>query len=221
MIAEISPSIYDVSGKPVSGITRRHDKLFNRTYPMGCYVSQPLQHQCANIKEVRDFLRGCKYVSDKEQFGREEFWLPPNEFEKIRKGDCDCFALWTWRQFIGMGYKARFVVGRAGKFGEGHAWVMIEKDGKHFVVEPLAYNYGHTMPRLNLVYYEPKGSVEWDGKRIRYFIHKRPENGLPLLLFLSMLFEWLFFWVKWFSGISDIENFIKDRIVVAKAKRLT
>lgn len=77
MIAEIIPATYDVSGKPVS---RRQAKFFS--YPLGRYVTKPLVHQCATIKEVREFLQDCKYISDKKQFNKEEFWLPPDEFEK-------------------------------------------------------------------------------------------------------------------------------------------
>jgi hypothetical protein len=211
MIGEIVPSNYDISGKPVSGITRKQDRLFNRTYPMGRYISKSLSNQCSSIKEIRKFLQGCKYVSDEKQFNKKEYWMPPDEFEKVKKGDCDEFALWTWRQFIGLGYKARFVIGRAGRFGEGHAWVTIEKDGKNFIVEPQAWTYGEKLPRLSVIYYEPKGSVEWDGNQLHFFVHKKPDSSIPMPTFLLLLGEWLFFWAKYYFGILDVENFIKDK----------
>ena len=32
-----------------------------------------------------------------------------------------------------MRFRARFVGGKAGKFGAGHAWVTFEKNGKYFL----------------------------------------------------------------------------------------
>lgn len=192
MIGEVVPTIYDVCGKPVA---RRRDKLFS--YPMERYVTKPLVYQCSTVKEIREFLRNCKYVSDKEQFNKEEFWLPPDEFEKLKKGDCDEFALWTWRQFIGMGYKTRFVIGRTRKLGNGHAWVTVEKDGKNYIVESQAWRYGERMSRLSFIHYKPSVSVEWDGKRLHYFLHKATPSNLPAGLFLLLLGEWVLFWIKY------------------------
>lgn len=204
MIGEIIPTIYDVRGKPVS---RRQDKLFS--YPLGRYINKPLAHQCSTVKEIREFLQGCKYISDKKQFNQEEFWLPPDEFEKVKKGDCDEFALWTWRQFMGMGYVARFVIGRTRKSGKGHAWVTIEKEGKNYIVEPQAWRCGEKMPRLSFIHYEPAVSVEWDGKCLRYFVHKTPVSSVPAGLFLLLLGEWLLFWAKYRTGVLGVENLIK------------
>jgi hypothetical protein len=197
MIAEIIPSNYDVAGKPTTSVTRKRQRFFHRTFPMGRYISQPLSIQCSNIRELRQFLRQCEYMSDEEQFNKKDYWMPPEEFEKRKKGDCDDFALWTWRQFLSMGYKARYVIGVTRKYRVGHAWVTIEKDGKHFIVEPQAWMYGETLPRLSFVSYEPKGSVEWDGKRLRYFIHERPESSVPILELVLLVGEWLKFW-GWF-----------------------
>jgi predicted transglutaminase-like cysteine proteinase len=104
---------------------------------MGRYVSQPLSIQCDSIGDIRNFLRSCKYVTDEELFGQRDYWQPPEDFEKRKKGDCEDFALWTWRQLLSMGYDARFVGGSAGRYGDGHAWVEYFEDGKCFVLEPL------------------------------------------------------------------------------------
>ena len=195
MIGEIITTIYDAEGKPTgSPKTRKSKRLFHGTFPMGRYVSQPLEHQCKSIKEIRRFLRSCKYVSDKEQFNRKDYWMPPEDFEERKKGDCDDFALWTWRQLLGMGYKSRYVVGRVGKYREGHAWVTMERDGKHFLVEPLLSFVGDKLPRLSLVRYEPEGSVDWDGNKLHYFIHEKPEFRLSIPMIPILVSEWLLFW---------------------------
>ena len=197
MIAEVIASNYDVIGKPTTSVTRKHQRFFHRTFPMGRYISQPLSIQCSTIRELRQFLSQCKYMSDEEQFNRKDYWMPPEEFEQKKKGDCDDFALWTWRQFLGMGYKARYVIGVTEKYRVGHAWVTIEKDGKYFIVEPQAWVYGETLPRLSFVHYEPEGSVEWDGKRLRYFKHEKPDRSVPVTELASLVEEWVRFW-GWF-----------------------
>jgi hypothetical protein len=226
VIAEIIPSIYDVAGRPAGApITRKRKRLFCGTFPPGRYVSQPLSEQCSTIKELQRFLSKCKYVSDEKQFGKKDYWMPPEEFEERRKGDCEDFALWTWRQLLGMGYKARYVVGQSGKYGEGHAWVTIEEDGKHFIVEPLAWYVGCTLPRLSVARYEPEGSIEWDGRNLCYFIHEKPESGVPVLEFMLLVGEWLLFWA-WFwlrfaCRMALFPLFVLKRVIREQASQAT
>ena len=172
---------------------------------MGRYVSQPLTVHCSTIRELRDFLVSCEYVSDKELFGKDEYWQPPEDFEKRKKGDCEDFALWTWRQLLNMGYDARFVGGSSGRYGAGHAWVEFFQDGKCFLLEALFCKVGMVMPRLSTLRYKPKLSVSWDGEKLKYFSHKRRESSLgwraltPLIL--EYLVFWAYFWMKNFYRI--------------------
>jgi len=193
--------LYDISGRRILAPTSQKEKrLFEGTFPMGRYISQPLKKQCSSVEEVQRFLRRCKYVSDEKQFGKEDYWMPPEEFEKAKAGDCDDFALWTWRQFLGMGYNARYVVGRSGRYGRGHAWVTFEKDGRYFIVEPLLWATGE-LPRLSFVRYVPSGSVEWDGRCLKYFVHEKPDREPRPLLILKLLAEWIWFWVYFWGRI--------------------
>lgn len=131
---------------------------------MGRYVSQPLGVQCKTIGDVRNFLVRCQYVSDQELFDKRDYWQPPEDFERRRKGDCEDFALWTWRQLLSMGYDARFIGGSAGRYGSGHAWVEYFQNGKCFLFEPLCCRLGYTIPRLLTLRYDPRISVSWDGE---------------------------------------------------------
>jgi hypothetical protein len=167
---------------------------------MGRYVSQPLAVKCENVGDIRKFLMSCEGVSDEEQFGKQDYWQPPEEFEQRKKGDCDDFALWTWRQLLSMGYDARVVFGRAGRYGIGHAWVMYFQNGKCFLVEPTFRAVGETMPRLSTIKYKPAFSVAWDGKSLSYYAHKdrsfRPRwSQLPTLLWQWSLF-WGWYWLR-------------------------
>jgi hypothetical protein len=192
MIAEIIPKAYDAVGKQVSQPFSRR-KGPHPTFPMGRYISQPLSVQCATMGDVRNFLVTCKYVSDAELFGKRDYWQPPEDFEKRKKGDCEDFALWTWRQLLNMGYDARFIGGSAGRYGSGHAWVEYFQDGKCFLLEPLCARVGYTIPRLSTLRYEPKFSVSWDGKTLRYFSHKKPSSSVGWKALALLTPEYLIF----------------------------
>jgi predicted transglutaminase-like cysteine proteinase len=136
VIAEVIPGFYDFAGKRISRPSKkRHPSFVGR--PMGSFISQPLNVVCRDLDEIRTFLSNCRYVSDREQFGVRDHWVPPEQFEQTRRGDCDDFALWTWRQLLSLGYSARFVTGLAGRYGAGHAWVSFQVHDQVFVVEPL------------------------------------------------------------------------------------
>lgn len=193
MIAEVIPEAYDALGHQVSQ-PFSHRKSIHPTFPMGRYVTQPLTIQCRTIADIRTFLLGCKYVSDEELFGKRDYWQPPEEFERRMKGDCEDFALWTWRQMLNLGYDARFVGGSAGRYGNGHAWVEYFQDGKCFLVEPLCCTVGYTMPRLSTLRYEPRISVSWDGKTLRYFAHKKAESRIRWSTLIPLLPGYVLFW---------------------------
>lgn len=196
MIAEIIPEAYDPTGHQVSQPFFRR-KSVHPTFPMGRYVSQPLTIKCKTMGEIRTFLMGCKYISDQELFGKRDYWQPPEDFERRKKGDCEDFALWTWRQLLDMGYDARFIGGFSGRYGDGHAWVEYLQDGKCFLLEPLYCKIGYTMPRLSTLGYEPRISVSWDGKTLRHFSHKKPPSLVGWWRLAPLVAEYLVFW-SWF-----------------------
>ena len=202
MIAEIIPEAYDATGKQVFRPDLRRNGI-HPTFPMGRYVSQPVAVVCKNLREIRDFLMTCRYVSDKELFGKEDYWQPPEDFERLRKGDCDDFALWTWRQLMELVYDARIVFGRHGRYGIGHAWVSFGQDGKHFLVEPLYRRVGNTFPRLTTLRYQPRISATWDGSKISFFSHEDRKFIPTMGKLLPLLTEWFFTWIPyWAYGIA-------------------
>ena len=195
MIAEIIPRAYDPLGRQLSHPSKKRHRFFAPTFPMGRYVTHPLTVQCHSFKELREFLRTCRYVSDEKQFGTSDYWLPPEEFETRRQGDCEDFALWTWRQVLAMGYQARFVGGSAGRYGDGHAWVTFQDGERTFLLEPQLAAAGERMPRLKTLRYQPVVSVTWDGKKLRYFEHEARAYDPPLLTVVSLVPEWVVFWL--------------------------
>jgi hypothetical protein len=199
MIAEVILGSCDTEGKKVFRPFDRHRGL-RPTFPLGRYVSQPLAVHCQSVEEVRLFLLGCKYVSDNELFDKEEYWQPPEDFEKRKKGDCEDFSFWTWRQLMDLGYDARVVFGRHGKYGSGHAWVQFFQDGTCFMVEPLWRRLGVQLPRLNTLKYHPRFSVAWDGEKLTYYQH-REHSPLPGLAEIARLLpEYALIWTRFWIG---------------------
>lgn len=195
MIAEVIPGFYDFDGKRVSQPRKKRYPWFERR-PMGSFISQPLKVVCRDLDEIRAFLSTCRYVSDWEQFGVKDHWMPPEEFEQIRRGDCDDFAIWTWRQLLGLGYSARLVVGSAGRYGGGHAWVSFRVVDRVFIVEALAARRP-TFPRLDTLRYRPMVSVEVTETHVKFFEHARRVLDPPFSAVARLIPEWLVYWVRY------------------------
>lgn len=196
MIAEIIPEAYDAVGQKVSRPFDRKNGP-QPTFPLGRYAQSPLSIKCKNVEEVRRFLSGCKTISDKEQFGKEDYWQPPDQFERTRQGDCDDFAFWTWRQLMELGYNARVVFGQAGRYGIGHAWVEFYRDEKWFLVEPQFCVVGSVFPRLSTVKFRPRFSVGWQHEKLSYYAHQQRHFHPALAKILPLVWEWIAFW-SWF-----------------------
>lgn len=163
---------------------------------MGMYLAQPLSVKCANLDEVRAFLKRCRYVSDQEQFGVKDYWMPPERFESVKAGDCDDFAMWTWRQLLEMGMDARFVVGFVGRYRYSHAWVTFSESGRTFLVEPTSAWLGPKRPMLSTIWHEPWFSVGWDGQRLRYYEHEKRNYNPSLASVVSLVWEWMVYWMR-------------------------
>lgn len=223
MIAEIVPQAYDSLGRKVLRPDWRRKGL-HPTFPMGRYFSQPLTINCRSIKDIREFLSTCRAVSDRELFGKDDYWQPPEHFEKARRGDCDDFALWTWRQFLSLGYEARFVFGHSGRYGIGHAWVEFFEGEKCFLVEPQMRVVGDRMPRLSTLRYHPKFSVAWDARGISFYTHEKrhfnPSAGELIGLISEWLVFWAWFWLKNFHRVPlACYRLLKSRLVAARKRQ--
>ena len=193
MIAEIFPEAYDAEGRPTFRPDQRgKGRPFPSSFPIGRYLSQPLTEKCQTLEELQTFLRKCLYVSDEKQFGKRDFWMPPEDFERTKMGDCEDFALFAWRQILSMGYPARFVLGRAGKYGEGHAWVTFEDHGKTLILEPQDRFFDLQTARLSTLRYKPEISVAWDGSKPHFYEHAERKFVPPVAIIPWLVAEWLY-----------------------------
>lgn len=199
MIGEIDPRAYDCEGRvlPVSRKRPRPSKQF-----LSYLVGGDLTVKCGSLEEVQAFLRECRYVSDSEQFGVSEYWLHPRFFERLRRGDCEDFALWAWRQLLAMGLDARLVFGNCrGGDRNNHAWVMFSDSQAHYLLEPTAPRR-RKLSFLKVLMYKPSQSVSLrEGELVLHDHEPRDPSGhrwttseifstfvrLPVLLFFQLL----------------------------------
>lgn len=96
-----------------------------------------------SIDDMVEWLLNCQYVTDDDLFKERDLWQHPSAFEALRRGDCEDFALWTWRKLAEAGMDVEFVVGRVRctaepYAGRQHAWVVYRADGSDFLFEPAA-----------------------------------------------------------------------------------
>jgi len=194
MFIEINPDYYNTLSRSIPAPnTKKKNHGFHPTFPIKRYMTHDLTIECKDINDIQKFLNNCSYMSDEERFGKKDYWQPPEDFEKERQGDCEDFALWSWRQLINLGYKAQFIVGISGK--NGHAWVTFEKDNQLFLMEPTA-NSKIKLPQAQLLFYKPDISVEWDGAKFNYFKHDNVERKLPFLKRTFLFAQLVFFYLK-------------------------
>jgi hypothetical protein len=74
------------------------------------------------------------YGSDrKTDMGNDEVWQTSKQAHRINEGDCEDHALALADWLITMGEDARVIIGSLE--GNGHAWVVLLKDGKQYLLE--------------------------------------------------------------------------------------
>ena len=96
-----------------------------------------------SVDDIVRWLGTCEYMSDRDQFHEQDLWQQPCAFEQRQRGDCEDFALWTWRKLIEIGIEAEFFVGRIvcgdqPSADRQHAWVVYRVGPEEYLFEPAA-----------------------------------------------------------------------------------
>ncbi|MCH9692890.1 MAG: transglutaminase-like domain-containing protein [Gammaproteobacteria bacterium] len=99
--------------------------------------------------------------------GFRELWQTSREAFFYKRGDCEDHAIALADWLIEMGEDARVV---AGEFdGEGHAWVILFKEGKQYLFEATDKRPG--MRRLSLASMHPKYQPRWMFNREHFWFN--------------------------------------------------
>ncbi len=111
--------------------------------PFAEYFQGQSSVRVASIDDIVAWLQTCEYAADIERFHERDHWQHPGTFEQTRQGDCEDFALWTWRKLAEVGIDAEFYVGRLicegrPEIGRQHAWVVYHVGGTGYLFEPAA-----------------------------------------------------------------------------------
>jgi len=211
MIGEIDPRDYDCEGRVLSTPPSQGLRPTDR---FRFFLAGDLTIRCSTLDEVQVFLRQCRYASDRDQFGVPEYWVHPRFFERLRRGDCEDFALWAWRQLLAMKLDARLVFGKSGRGKHaGHAWVTFSDSRAHYLLEPTA-RLRRKLSRADILGYEPASSVSLRERELVYHVHEprdgrpTPSEVLPTLVRL-LLSIFSFLCLPWFL-VKEIVRKVKE-----------
>lgn len=143
-------------------------KDLGNTFSWERFFKKPLVTSPGNLAEIDSFLKGCRYMSDQETRGCEDFWEPPDIFEERRTGDCEDHAIWAWRQLHTLGYKSRLVIGDC---RGGHAWVHVFVNDRVYLLETTHKTGGLPVAKQ----YKPFWSVQrMSNKKFAIYSHRPP-----------------------------------------------
>lgn len=124
-------------------------------------------------ESVCAWLAGCTYGPDHLLFAQPDYWQHPVEFERRRRGDCEDFALWSWRKLVQAGCPAEFVAGRCalpGRPETAHAWVLVPTADGPLVLDGTRGDPARMLMPVDAVRhaYHPEVSVDAGFQRYLY-----------------------------------------------------
>ena len=76
----------------------------------------------------------CRYLSDREHFGRADVWQLAEDTYLRRKGDCEDTSILLADWLAALGHDTQVVLGRV-RGGRNHAWVVFRDEEKHYILE--------------------------------------------------------------------------------------
>ena len=135
------------------------------------YFEGPSNVTVSSLEDVRTWLLTCEYARDPDLFQKRDFWQHPRTFEHLRRGDCEDFALWTWRKLVELGYEAELIAGQWQEVSEGwspHAWVVFHKPDGPYLFDAVIRSHRHMVRPLQEVQAQYLPEVSVDGRFTRY-----------------------------------------------------
>ncbi len=89
------------------------------------------------VKEVNRYMNQAKYITDRDNWGKKDYWSSPGEFF-ARFGDCEDYAIAKFLSLKMLGFKPdeiRVVAVKDLNLKVGHAIAVILVKGKAFVLD--------------------------------------------------------------------------------------
>ena len=137
------------------------------------YLEGQMDTGIMHIEDMKIWLDRCTYMADTELFDQRDVWQHPITFERLRRGDCEDYSLWTWRKLVENGFEAEFCSGWAVHPGEefhGHTWVIFQERGESYLFDPVSQCRTSMVQPLEEVadWYVPQVSVDQNLKQFVY-----------------------------------------------------
>ena len=93
--------------------------------------------QLSQIKAVNGLMNRAKYITDKANWGRKDYWSTPSEF-MTRFGDCEDYAIIKFMSLKKLGFKSeqlRVVAVKDMNLKVGHAVLVVFIGGKSYLLD--------------------------------------------------------------------------------------
>lgn len=107
------------------------------------------------------------YMLDKLNHGGEEVWQTSRQAYWFTRGDCEDHAIALADWLIDMGEDARVALGSYK--GGGHAWVVLIKDGREYILEATRKNGLSGLKRYPLASLQPDYQPQYQFNRSRFW----------------------------------------------------
>lgn len=142
------------------------------------YLKRPSSVDVRSVRDLCEWLMGCRYAHDQVLFENPDLWQHPVDFEVTRQGDCEDHALWAWRKLHDLGMEAEFVVGKLalgdGTWGD-HTWIVLPNNQGDHLMETTAKQMDKFMVSESLTRqrYRPYFGID---TRLRSFTYSQPQQ---------------------------------------------
>ena len=93
--------------------------------------------QLTQINEVNRYMNRARYISDKNNWGKKDYWASPGEF-MARFGDCEDYSIAKFMSLRMLGFKSkqlRVVAVKDLNLKVGHAILVVNIDGKTYLLD--------------------------------------------------------------------------------------
>jgi len=121
----------------------------------------------------RAVVRQCHYLSDAADDDKDA-WQTAEETQALGLGDCEDSSILLTDWLLVRGFRARVAIGRYAERG-AHAWVVVQLDGKDYLLESTEYPVSTQRPPL-LKEVGSRYVPELLFDRLAIFIRKKPDS---------------------------------------------
>lgn len=91
-----------------------------------------------DIETIQKSCNGPKFISDKEAWGKDDYWATPKEFRAKNAGDCEDFAICKYYALRKAGFKAedlKILLGKSRILMGHHAILSVRFDNKEYILD--------------------------------------------------------------------------------------